>query len=143
MSRRASLPGAEELFRRTSGGGRSEAEERPQEAKSTKLQVAPPEPAPAPAAVPTPPRRGPKHDEKITFYCTAEDLVALEKARLSLRSQHGVAADRGIRAASAAGLAVSAVRSFGPAVTCAGERPDVFGPQDDTVGRRFLNALSG
>ena len=106
MSRRASLPGAEELFRRTSGGGRSEAEERPQEAKSTKLQVAPPEPAAAPATptvVPTPPRRGPKHDEKITFYCTGEDLMGIERARLKLRSEHGVAADRGkiVRAALA------------------------------------------
>lgn len=103
MSRRASLPGAEELFRRTSGGGRSEPEERPQEAKSTKLQVAPPEPALAPTAVPTPPRRGPKHDEKITFYCTGEDLMGIERARLKLRSEHGVAADRGkiVRAALA------------------------------------------
>ena len=102
MSRRASLPGAEELFRRTTGGSRSEPEERPQEAKSTKLQVAPEEPAAAPAAS-APPRRGPKHDEKITFYCTSEDLMGLERARLKLRSEHGVAADRGriVRAALA------------------------------------------
>ncbi|MCU1668484.1 MAG: uncharacterized protein JWP40_1411 [Blastococcus sp.] len=36
-----------------------------------------------------------KHDEKITVYISADDLVALETARLSLRAQHGVAADRG------------------------------------------------
>ncbi len=36
-----------------------------------------------------------KHDEKITVYISAEDLVALERARLSLRAEHGVAADRG------------------------------------------------
>ena len=36
-----------------------------------------------------------KHDEKITVYISAEELVALEGARLSLRAQHGVAADRG------------------------------------------------
>ncbi len=99
MSPRASLPGAEELFRRTSPGdrARSEPEEKPQEAKSTKLQVATPEAASAP----TPPRRGPKHDEKITFYCTGDELMALERARLKLRSEHGVAADRGriVRAA--------------------------------------------
>jgi hypothetical protein len=100
VSPRASLPGAEELFRRTSGErSRPEPEERPQEAKSTKLQVAPPEPAPAPSS----PRRGPKHDEKITFYCTSDELMALERARLKLRSEHGVAADRGriVRAALA------------------------------------------
>ena len=98
MSPRASLPGAEELFRRTSGErARPEPEERPQEAKSTKLQVAPPEPTPAPAGT----RRAPKHDEKITFYCTGEELMALERARLKLRAEHGVAADRGkiVRAA--------------------------------------------
>lgn len=48
-------------------------------------------------------RRAPRHDEKITFYCTAQDLMALERARLQLRSDHGVAADRGkiVRAALA------------------------------------------
>jgi len=36
-----------------------------------------------------------KHDEKITVYISADELVALESARLMLRAQHGVAADRG------------------------------------------------
>ncbi len=98
MSRRASLPGAEELFRRTTSEPRpvpareTEAEAQPE--KSTKLQVATP---PAEAASP----KAPKHDEKVTFYCTRDDLMALEKARLELRSGHGVAADRGriVRAA--------------------------------------------
>jgi hypothetical protein len=36
-----------------------------------------------------------KHDEKITVYISADDLLALESARLTLRGQHGVAADRG------------------------------------------------
>lgn len=91
MSRRASLPGAEELFRRT-GPSRSAKSAEQQEDKSTKLQVAE-ETAEAP--------RAPKHDEKVTFYCTRSDLMALERARLSLRSEHGVAADRGkiVRAA--------------------------------------------
>jgi len=50
----------------------------------------------------TPPRRRgqpeggrAKHDEKITVYCSAEELLALEGARLTLRGQHGVVADRG------------------------------------------------
>lgn len=104
MSRRASLPGAEELFRRTSSDKtretRQEAPRAPKEDKSTKLQVAS-EPAAAPAQAGD--RKAPKHDEKVTFYCTAEDLMALEKARLALRSGHGVAADRGriVRAALA------------------------------------------
>ncbi|SCX54101.1 hypothetical protein SAMN03159343_3005 [Klenkia marina] len=36
-----------------------------------------------------------KHEEKITVYCSAEELLALETARLSLRGDHGVVADRG------------------------------------------------
>ena len=36
-----------------------------------------------------------KHDEKITVYISADELLALETARLTLRGKHGVAADRG------------------------------------------------
>ncbi|MGH2694317.1 MAG: hypothetical protein ACRDJJ_05805 [Actinomycetota bacterium] len=99
MSRRASLPGAEELFRRTGAerarAGRAEPASGPQEDKSTKLQVATPPKQPAPAP------KAPKHDEKITFYCTGDDLMTLEGARLKLRSDQGIAADRGriVRAA--------------------------------------------
>ena len=57
----------------------------------------------APTLAPQPPRtRGKamraertKHDEKITVYISADELVALEGARLALRAQHGLAADRG------------------------------------------------
>lgn len=97
MSRRASLPGAEELFRRTSEREpRRETPER-QDDKSTKLQVA----SSTPEVAAAPEKRAPRHDEKVTFYCTGEDLMALERARLKLRSEHGVAADRGriVRAA--------------------------------------------
>ncbi len=104
MSRRASLPGAEELFRRTTSSEKSreprqERARGPQEDKSTKLQVA----ETTAAATAQAGKKGPKHDEKVTFYCTAEDLMALERAKLELRSQHGVAADRGriVRAALA------------------------------------------
>jgi hypothetical protein len=66
-----------------------------------------PQPAPAPqpvASTPTSPPGGRparnrndrvKHDEKITVYISADELMALETARLTLRGQHGVAADRG------------------------------------------------
>jgi len=36
-----------------------------------------------------------KHDEKITFYCSAEELFELERARLALRGDHGLVVDRG------------------------------------------------
>lgn len=102
MSPRASLPGAEELFRRTSQekvAPRKPSSTDRQDAKSTKLQVATEPPVETTAGE----RKAPRHDEKITFYCTAEDLMAIEQTRLKLRAEHGVAADRGriVRAALA------------------------------------------
>ena len=60
-------------------------------------------PAPAPVMQPRVPTRGrpargrerTKHDEKITVYISADELMELETARLTLRGQHGLAADRG------------------------------------------------
>jgi hypothetical protein len=64
----------------------------------------------ASAAVPEPGRRGSgriRHEEKITVYVSAEELVALEQARLTLRARYGMAVDRGriVREAIAAMLA--------------------------------------
>ncbi len=36
-----------------------------------------------------------RHDEKITVYCSPEELLDLESARLNLRADHGLAIDRG------------------------------------------------
>lgn len=60
-------------------------------------------PAPAPVLRPNVPTRGrpargrerTKHDEKITVYISADELIALESARVTLRGSHGIAADRG------------------------------------------------
>ena len=94
MSRRVSLPGAEELFRRTAPE-ETEPLSAPDNSDdmSTTLQV-------AKATAETAGRR-PKHDEKITFYCTADDVMSVERARLALRGEHSVSADRGriVRAA--------------------------------------------
>jgi len=103
VSRRASLPGAEELFRRTSTSDRTresreESRESRQVDKSPKLQVASEaETAPQQSEA----KKAPRHQEKVTFYCTSEDLMALESTRLQLRGQYGVSADRGkiVRAA--------------------------------------------
>jgi hypothetical protein len=76
VNRRASLPGASELFRPT-----GLARPTPQEPD----EVAP--------------ERGgsgrQKHDTKITVYVSDEELLALERARLELRAAHGLVADRG------------------------------------------------
>ena len=101
MSPRASLPGADELFRRT-GDKPARGQKEEQVNKSTHLQVAEEPPVAAPTVAPAA-RKPPKHDEKVTFYCTREDLMGLEQARLRLRADHGVGADRGriVRAALA------------------------------------------
>ena len=36
-----------------------------------------------------------RHDEKITVYCSPEELLQLEQARLTLRGSHRLAVDRG------------------------------------------------
>ena len=79
MPRRVNLPGAAELFRST--GQVVEASEGTASGRV-------------------------KHDEKITVYVSAAELIALEQARLTLRAQ-GLAVDRGrfVRAAIAAALA--------------------------------------
>ena len=63
------------------------------------------------SAVPEPAgRRGSgriRHEEKITVYVSADELLALEQARLTLRARYGMAIDRGriVREAIAAILA--------------------------------------
>lgn len=85
MARRVSVPAADDLFRPTAKEGK-----------------------PAVRAVPDAPAAEPRkraatkrssgrvrHDEKMTVYITSEELLALEHARLALRSSHGLAVDRG------------------------------------------------
>lgn len=123
MSRRASLPGAAELFRATSSGEAAvEPTAHPGVGAIPPVREVPPpvdEPAgevagaEAPAAPSrTAPRavrqtrrmravsdRAPsgreRHDEKITVYCSPDELLDLESARLHLRAEHGLAVDRG------------------------------------------------
>ena len=92
MARRASLPGAAELFRSTGTGGPAVPEPVPAEAQTpAERQRRSSEQAREP--------RGPsgrqRHEEKITVYCSAQELLDLESARLALRAEHGIAVDRG------------------------------------------------
>lgn len=131
MPRRASLPGADLLFGAPSDA-RHEAKDEasPDTAPAHPGPVREPATAPAPrAAEVTPPpstgaapnqheagssrpparpsksqeRSRPRHEEKVTFYCTDSDLTRLEAARLSLRAHHKLSTDRGriVRAAIA------------------------------------------
>ncbi len=105
MTRRASLPGADELFKQNSP------------ALSAVREIAP-EPTPvatsaAPSAAPKAkkgvrsiPRRRvvsvdkspsgrERHDEKITVYLSPDELFDLDQERLTLRGDLGLAVDRG------------------------------------------------
>jgi hypothetical protein len=100
VSRRASLPGASELFRITTSTA------------SPALDL-PPQPPPEPVEKPQPKPAGngrpdqlarsaaphgsgrTKHDAKITVYVSGDELVAMEQARLTLRAKHDLVVDRG------------------------------------------------
>jgi hypothetical protein len=107
MTRRASLPGADELFRNTApalSAVREVVVEQPQSP-----QTAAPVTQSAPRAkkgVRSIPRRRvtqadkspsgrERHDEKITVYLSPDELFDLDQARLMLRGDLGLAVDRG------------------------------------------------
>ncbi|MGW1764792.1 hypothetical protein ACWCQL_12055 [Streptomyces sp. NPDC002073] len=171
MSRRVSLPGADELFRTTGGTalqsssprrpgpedpgtaaehavagsgdgvaatGRVRGQEEPAEASAAPMvagqrrpqegsvgggtTAAPGSPASAGGA-----RRGKgrganrrpsgreRHDEKITVYVSAEELMDLEHARLVLRGEHGLAVDRGRIVREAVAVVLADLESRGDA----------------------------
>ena len=180
MSRRVSLPGADELFRTTGGtalqastprrqaggearvpgpagesdataaedappsvpaqGGDGEGDEHvaadaaQEEAgesraraaameRPARRQAAPEGSAGSPAAQPR--KRGraagrrpsgrERHDEKITVYVSAEELMDLEHARLVLRGEHGLAVDRGRIVREAVAVVLADLESRGDA----------------------------
>lgn len=182
MSRRVSLPGADELFRTTGGGmglqpsspaerrrrangeprvpapagesdpsgqappadreehaaadadggdsrGRGGEGERPPSARAASGERPAPSAAPAeqPPAVQQQRRRGggrganrrpsgrERHDEKITVYVSAEELMDLEHARLVLRGEHGLAVDRGRIVREAVAVVLADLESRGDA----------------------------
>ena len=85
MARRVNLPAADDLFRPT-----DPAAETPRERRVRAVPTATDEDARV--------RRGSgrvRHDEKITIYVTADELLDIEHARLALRRDHGLAVDRG------------------------------------------------
>ncbi|WP_269211919.1 hypothetical protein [Nocardioides sp. cx-169] len=77
------MPTADDLFRPTAVHAVPDAPEVTDDAGQA------PEPA-----VPKPSGRI-RHDEKMTVYVTSDELLHIEQARLTLRSAHGLAVDRG------------------------------------------------
>jgi hypothetical protein len=111
MSRRVTLPGADELFRVTGSGGADAGEvlrplavapepdaddrqevEQPTSARSASVRQTRPRPQRGDDRRPSGRER---HDEKITVYLSPDELIDLERARLALRQDHGLAVDRG------------------------------------------------
>ncbi|MFJ3978761.1 hypothetical protein [Streptomyces sp. NPDC090021] len=166
MSRRVSLPGADELFRTTGGmalqsssprrgaeeapaaehsaapAGGTAGEGRSREAEAgteaggpvvgqpRRAQEGSAAPAAGAPAAPTgATRRGKgqgrganrrpsgreRHDEKITVYVSAEELMDLEHARLVLRGEHGLAVDRGRIVREAVAVVLADLESRGDA----------------------------
>ncbi|MFJ3823667.1 hypothetical protein [Streptomyces nodosus] len=173
MSRRVSLPGADELFRTTGGTALQASTPRRQangearvpapagESDATAAQDAPPSvpvqggdgegdehvaadaeagesrtrsagersarrpTAQEDAAAAEPRKRGrpagrrpsgrERHDEKITVYVSAEELMDLEHARLVLRGEHGLAVDRGRIVREAVAVVLADLESRGDA----------------------------
>jgi hypothetical protein len=116
VSRRVKLPGADELF----GGPEKKSARRehvvvamPDKGSSTDRGSN----SSSDTASDTEDRRGPsgrvRHDEKITVYVTADELLDLERIRLTLRGEHGLAVDRGRLVREAIHLAIEAVERDG------------------------------
>jgi hypothetical protein len=125
MTRRPSLPGADELFRRTDprepaaadpeAAGAPSGSSDPAAAREGTVHAlrpvaegsAPPSSGTdgARSVRPAARKRGraadrrpsgrERHEEKITVYVSPEELLDLEQAKLTLRGQHGLAVDRG------------------------------------------------
>ncbi|MFB0630251.1 hypothetical protein [Streptomyces sp. AB3(2024)] len=160
MSRRVSLPGADELFRTTGGmalqsssprrgaeeasaaggtehaapadgttrttgdarGGREAgdpavgAQRRPQEGSATAAGASSPRPGKGQGrGANRRPSGRERHDEKITVYVSAEELMDLEHARLVLRGEHGLAVDRGRIVREAVAVVLADLESRGDA----------------------------
>ncbi len=118
MSRRVSLPAADDLFRPT-------APAQPEAPVAAERGTPPSAPEPEPADETAPgaghgrarrPRRPSgrvRHDEKMTVYVTADELLDLEHARLLMRREHGLAVDRGRLVREAVALALADLEAHG------------------------------
>jgi hypothetical protein len=122
VPRRVSLPGADELFRptRVEAAPRAATGSEPDHGNDPTGQ---PDRVPGgdldgrqagrPGARRTTPSGRVRHDEKITIYVTADELLTLEHTRLALRAKHGVAVDRGRIVREAIHLALQDVADRG------------------------------
>lgn len=130
MSRRAALPGANELFRTTSSSaaladvaevdretpqGSSPAGDKESGSSKGRALASPP-PVPRTSQAP---RSGPsgrqRHDEKITVYLSSDELVALDDAKATLYRDLGIKVDRGRIVREAVAVVVADLQAKGEA----------------------------
>ena len=106
MTRRASLPGADELFRTNSPALSAVRQSAPEPVVETPASSIAPTRSSSKKGVRSIPRRRvttveksptgrERHDEKITIYLSSDELFDLDQARLMLRGDLGLAVDRG------------------------------------------------
>jgi len=106
MTRRASLPGADELFRSNSPALSAVRQAAPEPVVESAAPSIAPARSSSKKGVRSIPRRRvtsveksptgrERHDEKITVYLSADELFDLDQARLMLRGDLGLAVDRG------------------------------------------------
>jgi hypothetical protein len=82
------MPAADDLFRPTSDKAAEPApDQRPRRVRAVADDDAEPTPKKPSGRI--------RHDEKMTVYVTADELLDIEHARLTLRREHGLAVDRG------------------------------------------------
>ena len=101
MARRVNLPAADDLFRPTAAtqrAVRAVADEPRDEAAGAGARK---------------PSGRVRHDEKMTVYVTADELLDLEHARLVLRREHGLAVDRGRLVREAVALVLADLEEHG------------------------------
>ena len=135
MSRRASLPGANELFRTTSSAAAlAEADQQPGTSTASSKGRPPQDQSPEvettspsskgrekgrqslrPADVGTGPSGRQRHDEKITVYLSSDELVALDDAKATLYRDLGLKVDRGRIVREAVAVVVADLQAKGEA----------------------------
>jgi len=112
VSRRVSLPGADELFRSTED---TRTDDSTEPADGAADHDAATEDGGSTSDTKREASGRVRHDEKITVYVTADELLDLEHTRLKLRGQHRLAVDRGRIVREAIHLALEGVEAEGEA----------------------------
>ncbi len=107
MSRRVTLPAADDLFRPTADADDTAAPTKPK---------APVRAVPDAPEDPTSDKRPSgrvRHDEKMTVYVTSEELIEIEHVRLQLRGGMALAVDRGRLVREAVSLVLADFEAHG------------------------------